>query len=45
MDTANLKALVSRFGDNLSFYKRPDNYYNEHSCRIEYIDPFLEMLG
>lgn len=45
MEIAELRALVSRFDDNLSFYKRPDNYYNEHSCRIEYIDPFLEMLG
>lgn len=21
------------------------NAYNEHSCRIEYIDPFLQLLG
>lgn len=45
MEINELRALVSRFGDNLSFYKRTGNYYNEHSCRIEYIDPFLEMLG
>lgn len=41
----NLQSLVRRFKDNLAYYKDNKNSYNEHSCRIEYIDPFLEMLG
>lgn len=40
-----LKNLVDRFDHNLDFYKNKRNNYNEHSCRIEYIDPFLEILG
>jgi type I restriction-modification system DNA methylase subunit len=40
-----LSALVEQFGKSLSYYKDSKNAYNEHSCRIEYIDPFLEMLG
>lgn len=40
-----LSFLVGKFRDNLSYYKDSKNAYNEHSCRIEYIDPFLEMLG
>ena len=40
-----LQALVNRFDDNLQYYKNGKNAYNEHSCRIEYIDPFLIMLG
>ena len=42
---ARLQDLVKRFDDNLQYYKDKDNAYNEHSCRIEYIDPFLEILG
>ena len=41
----NLQDLVERFESNLSQYKRSDVAYNEHSCRIEYIDPFLNLLG
>lgn len=41
----DLKKLVERFDENISYYKDTKNHYNEHSCRIEYIDPFLEMLG
>ena len=40
-----LKALTDRFAVNLSYYKDSKNLYNEHSCRIEYIDPFLQILG
>lgn len=40
-----LKALVERFAANLNYYKDTKNSYNEHSCRIEYIDPLLVMLG
>lgn len=41
----SLKDLVSRFKSNLAQYKDKKTAYNEHSCRIEYIDPFLELLG
>ncbi|MDL2238523.1 restriction endonuclease subunit M, partial [Christensenellaceae bacterium OttesenSCG-928-K19] len=40
-----LQFLVEQFDTNLAYYKDNKNSYNEHSCRIEYIDPFLEMLG
>ena len=40
-----LKALVDRFDSNLHYYKDSRNAYNEHSTRIEYIDPLLELLG
>ena len=41
-----LKSLVDRFESNLHYYyKDSKNAYNEHSTRIEYIDPFLELLG
>lgn len=42
---AKLQDLVKRFNDNISAYKDAKNAYNEHSCRIEYIDPFLKILG
>lgn len=41
----DLKELVGRFATNLAFYKDTDNAYNEHSCRIEFIDPLLRCLG
>ena len=40
-----LKNLVNRFHANIAFYKDTNNAYNEHSCRIEYIDPLLKLLG
>lgn len=40
-----LQALVDRFATNLPYYKDSKNAYNEHSCRIEYIDPLLVLLG
>ena len=43
--TDKLKNLVNRFDKNISYYKSVQNAYNEHSCRIEYIDPLLEILG
>lgn len=42
---AELQSLVNRFDASLPFYKDSKNAYNEHSCRIEYIDPFLKLLG
>lgn len=40
-----LRDLVYRFQTNLAYYKEIRNNYNEHSCRIEYIDPLLKILG
>ena len=40
-----LQNLVDRFHANIDFYKDAKNAYNEHSCRIEYIDRFLKLLG
>ena len=44
-DPEKIRSLVSRFGENLPLYKKNRNHYNEHSCRIEYIDPLLKLLG
>ncbi len=41
----DLQILVDRFQANIEFYKDTRNAYNEHSCRIEYIDPLLKLLG
>ena len=38
-----LKQLVQRFTDNITEYKKET--YNEHSCRDEFINPLLEILG
>ena len=40
-----LQRLVEQFSANLSYYKDAKQNYNEHSCRIEFIDPFLKFLG
>lgn len=40
-----LKDLINRFDKNILYYRNSKNAYNEHSCRIEYIDPLLELLG
>ncbi len=40
-----LNDLVNRFQKNLAYYKETRTNYNEHSCRIEYIDPLLKILG
>lgn len=44
-NTEKLQALADRFGENLAYYKDTKNNYNEHSCRIEFIDPLLKILG
>ncbi|WP_174732990.1 Eco57I restriction-modification methylase domain-containing protein [Mesobacillus harenae] len=41
----DLKTLVDNFHANLSEYKSSSSRYNEHSTRIEYIDPLLVLLG
>jgi len=40
-----LQELIDKFEASLSYYKDSKNAYNEHSCRIEYIDPLLNYLG
>lgn len=40
-----LQRLVEQFSANLDYYKDTKQNYNEHSCRIEFIDPFLKLLG
>lgn len=40
-----LQKLVEHFDANIDFYKDSKKAYNEHSCRIEFIDPFLKILG
>jgi type II restriction/modification system DNA methylase subunit YeeA len=40
-----LQSLVDKFDVNLPYYKDSRNAYNEHSCRIEYIDPLLVLLN
>ena len=40
-----LRVLVDKFKNNISYYKDIKKHYNEHSCRTEYIDPFLKLLG
>ena len=44
-DRKELKTLTDKFTANLAYYKDQKNAYNEHSCRIEYIDPLLVLLG
>ena len=40
-----LQKLVDRFDKGIAFYKDGKIRYNEQSCRTEYIDPLLELLG
>lgn len=42
---SELQKLVEHFDANIDFYKDDKKAYNEHSCRIEFIDPFLKILG
>lgn len=43
--TKELSALTEKFEVNLTYYHDVKKHYNEHSCRIEYIDPLLKLLG
>ena len=40
-----LQKIVKHFEKNIDFYKDGKKSYNEHSCRIEFIDPLLKILG
>lgn len=44
-DLKFLKSLIQKFSMNIAYYKDSKNNYNENSCRLEYIDQFLEILG
>jgi len=41
----NLQKLVEKFVTDIEYYKNPRKPYNEHSCRMEFIDPLLGLLG
>jgi type I restriction-modification system DNA methylase subunit len=43
--TYNLNNLVDNFTSNIAYYKTNSTHYNEHSTRVEYIDPILNLLG
>ena len=40
-----LQKLVEKFTADIEYYKNPRKSYNEHSCRMEFIDPLLSLLG
>ena len=40
-----LNSLVHRFSEGEDFYCLASSNYNEHSCRDEFINPFLRILG
>lgn len=40
-----LNSLVHRFSEGEDYYCRASSNYNEHSCRDEFINPFLRILG
>lgn len=44
-DITNLQNLINHFNEHLEYYKDSKKGYNEHSCRTEYIDHFLRLLG
>ena len=45
MGVQKIESLIDKFSKNLQYYRDSSNAYNEHSCRIEYIDPLLKILG
>lgn len=40
-----IQELVENFKNNLHYFKSNKFNYNEHSTRIEFIDPFFQALG
>lgn len=44
-DKEKLKQLIDKFDSNIMYYKNTKNSYNEHQCRVEYIDSLLNILG
>src|SRR5699024_538847 len=41
----SLEKLIENFKKHEGYYKSKANKYNEHATRVEYIDPFLKLLG
>lgn len=39
-----VQALINKFEKDINYYKNA-SLYNEHNCRIELIDPLLNLLG
>lgn len=39
-----LKQLIDKFNKDIEYYKNA-SLYNENNCRMEFIDPFLKLLG
>lgn len=42
---SELRNLVARYDEHADFYTNASKNYNEHSCRDNFINPFLEILG
>lgn len=42
---AELAALVERYDAHADYYTSPSKNYNEHSCRDDFINEFLRILG
>lgn len=40
-----LQDLVDRYNAHSDFYTKASEKYNEHSCRDDFINPFLSILG
>lgn len=45
MKKNELISLIKKFEMNFDYYHDSKKHYNEHSCRIEYIDPLLKIFG
>src|SRR5699024_12604812 len=41
----SLEKLIENFKKHEGYYKSKANKYNKHATRVEYIDPFLKLLG
>jgi type I restriction-modification system DNA methylase subunit len=40
-----LNKLIEKFNNSFDYIKSSSKGYNEYSCRIEFIDPLLELFG
>lgn len=45
MSEDRLKRLILQYQKSMNYYLDNKNYYNEQSCRDEYISPLLECFG
>lgn len=39
-----LKKLINKYSNDIEYY-RNSTVYNEHNCRLEFIDPFFKLLN